>query len=86
MSGGHFDYVQRRIFQAAEEVGEYIAVHRDSYTEDTVRKFAITEAYLRVAAAYLQRMDWLICGDDSEATFHGRLTADLLKLDEFFKR
>lgn len=35
-----------------------------------------------MASVYAQRVDWLICGDDSEESFHERLAEDLAKITE----
>ena len=50
------------------------------YTPKTLRKFRFAIGYLRKAAIYAQRIDWLISGDDGEDSFHERLKEDLEKL------
>lgn len=87
MSGGHFDYVQYRIQQAADEVSSYIRRcesnevdeygYKPEYSKKTIEKFCECEEALRRAFIMLNRMDWLICGDDGEETFHERLRNDL---------
>ena len=82
MSGGHFDYVQYRITQAADEVEQYIrrcelderdeCGYKPEYSPETLEKFRECERTLRRAAAMLQRVDWLASGDDGEDCFHHR--------------
>ena len=82
MSGGHFDYVQYRIDDAAETLERYIARcekgdadaygNKPEHTERTLAKFRECERTLRRAYAMLHRVDYLISGDDSEASFFKR--------------
>lgn len=82
MSGGHFDYVQYRIDNAADDLERFIA-RCDSGEADenpfspentaaVVAKFRECERTLRRAYAMLQRVDYLISGDDSEDSFFSR--------------
>jgi hypothetical protein len=61
MSGGHWEYLQYRFFDIAEDV----------------KKGA--DAILK-AQVYMQRIDYLLSGDDGEETFLKRLKEDLSKL------
>lgn len=89
MSGGKFDYVQYRIYQAADELEQYIRRcesdevdewgYKPTYTEETILKFHECEQMLRKASTMLDRIDWLASGDDSEESFHERLIEDLSK-------
>jgi hypothetical protein len=82
MSGGYFDYVQHRIDEAADKVDSYIrrceSDYRDKYgykpeySADTLARFRECERTLRRAAAMLQRVDWLVSGEDGEDSFHRR--------------
>lgn len=77
MSGGYFDYVQDSVEQAADEVNSCIRrfeskEHKPEYTSETLEKFRECELTLRCAAAMLQRVDWLLSGDDGEDCFHER--------------
>lgn len=83
MSGGYFDYIQYRIFDAADGLelaikdrseGEY------AYKKETIDKFKEGLFHLKMAATYLQRIDYLLECDDGEDTFHIRLKADLEQL------
>lgn len=67
MSGGHFDYDQRKIEQIAEEVDQLIRINNPEeldefgnkkghfYTEETIKKFATAYNYLKLAAIYVDR-------------------------------
>jgi len=88
MSGGHFDYVQYQITEAAEEVDRMI---RDNdkenswgevpgYSAETLRELQNGYLALKFATIYLQRIDWLVSGDDNEERFHERLEDEVNKL------
>ena len=47
------------------------------YSEETIAEFKKGLETLRQAFVYIQRIDWLVCGDDDEDTFHPRLKDDL---------
>lgn len=82
MSGGHFDYIQYRIMQAADEVEQYIhrcesnetdeCGYKPEYSEETIAKFRECERTLRLGGEMLNRVDWLASGDDGEENFHKR--------------
>lgn len=92
MSGGHFNYQQYKITEMAEEIDELIenndSTEKDEfgydigchYTPETVAKFKEAAATLRRAAAMVQRVDWLVSGDDGEDSFHRRWDEELAKL------
>ena len=91
MSGGAFDYTQYRIEQAADEVNSEIRRcdpdrlpdeygYKPDYSQETLAKFRECEQTLRKAAAMLNRVDWLVCGDDGEDSFHSRWDEELAKL------
>lgn len=85
MSGGHFDYRQWQIKDIADAIDEHIYKNgkEDSdgytyeYSDATIAEFKNAIESLKKAYIYAQRIDWLISGDDSEATFHERLDTDL---------
>lgn len=85
MSGGYFDYKQYDISDVAEKL-EYIIKtnnQEDEYgyclslSKETIKEFEFTIKQLRLASVYLNRVDWLISGDDNEVDFHKRLKEDL---------
>jgi len=92
MSGGHFDYKQYEISNIADEV-EQLIIDNDSeeldewectkgyhYSKETIEEFKKALNILRQANIYVQRIDWLVSGDDGEDSFHRRLANDLAKL------
>lgn len=91
MSGGHFNYDQYRIGGIASDIEEIIAQeenrHDHEYThglsDKTLGEFRNAVMFLKLAEIYAQRVDWLVCGDDGEETFHKRLKADLEKAGLF---
>lgn len=91
MSGGFFEHQQYRLGDMAETIEEVLALNKieneeNSYfnglSEETIIEFKDAITFLKLAQVYVQRIDWLLSGDDGEETFHERLKADLLKLGE----
>jgi hypothetical protein len=92
MSGGYFDYEQEKIDYIADLVEHLIKTNDDKsldewgvtrgrdYPPEVIAEFRKGLHYLRVAAVYTQRIDWLLCGDDGEECFLDRLHKDLSKL------
>ena len=86
MSGGHFDYLQYRIDEAAEKLGELIERIENpipdewnyELSKETIDKFKECYTMLSVGGKMLHRIDWLVSGDDGEQCFHKRLKEDLL--------
>ena len=98
MSGGHFNYDQRRIDPIADDIQREIdnngralteeekrdyywdddkATHHYEYPEEIIEEFKKGVHYLRLAAIYAQRIDWLLSGDDGEESFLERLKEEL---------
>ena len=82
MSGGHFDYKQFELQKLADEI-EQLALENatqdwdEPYGPETIAEFKEAVRLLRRAYIYVQRIDWLVCGDDAPAAFHKRLHAQL---------
>jgi hypothetical protein len=92
MSGGFFDYKQYNIDHIADEIDQIVRDNQDKvaqhfyeYSEETINEFKTAVEILRKAAVYAQRIDWLLCGDDGEDTFHKRLEEDLSDLKSRLK-
>lgn len=62
------------------DVYEDTCYYGPEYSKRTLAKFRKAIEVLREAYVYAQRIDWLLCGDDGEDTFHERLKHDLDKL------
>ena len=82
MSGGHFNYNQYKVEQIADQV-EQLIIDDDKlpmterYAPETINEFRNGLHYLRMAAIYAQRIDWLVSCDDGEDSFHRRLESDI---------
>lgn len=95
MSGGHFDYFQYRFNDVAEQLYEYIqrcksdevdeCGWKPEHPPEVLKRFEETERMIRVCAIYLQRVDWLICGDDGDDDFLSRLKENLEELEKELK-
>ena len=48
-----------------------------NYSDETIREFKNGIEAVRKAYVYIQRIDWLLSGDDGEDSFHKRLKKDL---------
>ena len=93
MSGGHFQYKQYELGHMAdeieqlildndsEEVNEYGDTKGYGYSPETIAKFKLARMTILLAQMYVQRIDWLVSGDDGEDSFHSRLDADFDALD-----
>ena len=108
MSGGHWNYLQYRLTDVAEDIDKLIEQNgkpkteeelkeetwRDDewynkypedryyyeYDEDVIEQFKKAAHAIRIAQIYMQRMDWLLSGDDGEESFLRRIDEDLKKL------
>jgi hypothetical protein len=93
MSGGHFDYKQYQLEYIADEI-EHIILSNDlqekdvngcslgwHFSPETIEKFKLGRMTLLLAQIYVQRIDWLVSGDDGEDSFHRRLGDDIDALD-----
>lgn len=54
----------------------------NDYTPQTIEELRKAVHILRQAAVYVQRIDWLLSGDDGEDSFHERLKEELSKLEK----
>lgn len=90
MSGGHFDYQQSIIGEISYSIKKDIACndiedswgYKSGYSSETLSEFKKATELLDLAKIYVQRIDWLMSGDDSEETFHERLQDELKKHGE----
>lgn len=94
MSGGYFDYNQDYINNIADAVGELIRTNGNmtpdgyggmtgyNFSPKIMAEFKNGLHFLRFAAIYAQRIDWLVSGDDGEETFLERLKEELIELSK----
>jgi hypothetical protein len=85
MSGGYFKYEQFKLQQIADDI-EQIIVENDEaewdykFKPETLYELETAVNLLRRAYIYVQRIDYLVSSDDSEAAFLQRLNEQLAKL------
>ena len=94
MSGGTFDYIQYRFDEIVDRIEDRIKnntvkpewVDDDEwdghiFTDETIAEFKKAIQVMKTARIYVQRVDWLLAGDDGEDSFHERLKKDLSNLN-----
>lgn len=88
MSGGTFAYTQD-LFSDAVDTIEHAIKHNkieddwgycNGYSEETLKLMGIAQATIKKAAAMMQRVDWLMAGDDGEDSFKERWTQEELDI------
>jgi hypothetical protein len=52
------------------------------YEDEVLEQFKKASDAIRIAQVYIQRVDWLLSGDDGEETFLERIDKDLNKLKD----
>ena len=107
MSGGAFDYIQRRLDydviekienileqQGKEKDNEELYMQREyyekypeekayyTYPKEIQEKFLEGINAIKIAAIYMERIDYLLSGDDSEEYFLERLEEELTKINK----
>lgn len=50
------------------------------YSDEVIKQFKLGSAMVATAQIYMQRMDWLLSGDDGSESFLRRLNEELLEL------
>ena len=87
MSGGHFDYLQYQIQEAADRVddlierfdAEEVECSKEQAAEIRAR-YALTRGRLLEASRMLHRIDYFVSGDDSLESFLRRWAAEGLPI------
>jgi len=75
MSGGHWDYIQEKMMHITVDIPMYM--RRNPIDDpEVVRKLEEAVKAIRIAAIYVERVDWLFSGDDGEDDFLRRLSED----------
>ena len=89
MSGGYFDYEQYKIGRIADEIEQIIFTNDSTekndfgfdegnhFSRETITKLREAVLTIKKAQIMAHRIDWLVSGDDSEDTFHERLSEDM---------
>ena len=108
MSGGHWDYIQYRFTDVAEDIEKLVAkngqpksaeeirenswhddewynkypedMYHYKYPPEVIEEFKKGAEIIKLAQIYMQRIDWLLSGDDGEESFISRLKGDKEKL------
>lgn len=77
MSGGYFDYKEFHIERIIEKLESVLSSEKaGQFRYDTVHEFETALYSLKTSYKYVNRIDYLLSGDDSEETFHKRLAED----------
>lgn len=95
MSGGHFDYQQYKLEEIANSIEQQILNNNvkntygdseysdcNNYSDKTLYRFKQCVEMLKTAQIYVQRIDYLLSGDDGEESFHVRLENELSELNK----
>jgi 2,4-dienoyl-CoA reductase-like NADH-dependent reductase (Old Yellow Enzyme family) len=83
MSGGTFEYRRYFLNEVVEKVKEEIKMEEGcypEYTEETIKEFKKAIKIIKQAKVYIDRIDYLLAGDDSEEDFHKRLKEELSEI------
>lgn len=80
MSGGCWNYVQYQVQEVIDDLEHTLEVNEECFLEDVLAELEVAIKHIRVAKVYIQRVDWLLAGDDSEETFMERLSEELKAL------
>lgn len=109
MSGGHWDYLQHRFADVAEDIDKLVEqngkpkteeelkeenwfgndwydkypeeLNHHKYPDEVIEQFKVSSIMVKKAQIYMQRMDWLLSGDDGEESFLRRIEEDLKELE-----
>ena len=84
MSGGHFDYNQYKIREIKDSIEQFIVDNDYNFLNSVLDEFKKGVKILAKAEIYVQRIDWLLSGDDGEETFLKRLREDLKEMEKEF--
>jgi hypothetical protein len=82
MSGGTFDHEDWIIGKIADQLRDEIeaAENEGRYSPAAMRAMRDGLRCIRKAHVYIHRIDWLVAGDDGDATFLNRLEDDLSRI------
>ena len=88
MSGGRFDYLQYRFTEIVDVIEQEIIDNNaeprpkdwfepNNFREETIAEFKKGIEYIKKVQIYVQRIDWLLSGDDGEESFLKSLKEEL---------
>ena len=88
MSGGRFDYLQYRFTEIVDVIEQEIIDNNaeprpkdwfepNNFREETIAEFKKGIECIKKAQIYVQRIDWLLSGDDGEESFLKSLKEEL---------
>ena len=88
MSGGRFDYLQYKFTEIVDVIEQEIIDNNaeprpkdwfepNNFREETIAEFKKGIEYIKKAQIYVQRIDWLLSGDDGEESFLKSLKEEL---------
>lgn len=82
MSGGAFEYLQRRYEwqEAIERIEHIVEENHSELRLDVIEEFKKGLRIIKEAKVYLERIDYLLSDDDGEDSFLKRLKSDLEQL------
>ena len=80
MSGGRFNYEQDGIQVAIEELEQLPLDELEGLDAIAQSNYFALIAELKKCHVHMQRLDWLLSGDDGQETYHKQLADDLEKL------
>ena len=85
MSGEYFDYLQYRLQDITNDIEKVIEHNNEkdewdyttNFSEETLQEFKTGIELIKKTHIYMQRIDYLLSGDDGEESFHKRLKEEL---------
>ena len=86
MSGGHFDYKQYSILTIIEQLESILSTNDYNLNDNSLEHIKIGKQIVELAYIYVQRIDWLVSGDDGEKEFIERLNEELNSLIKTWRK
>ena len=80
MSGGIWNYEQYSVQIAIEDLEQLPSNELEELDAITQSNYFALIAELKKCHIHMQRLDWLLSGDDGQETYHKKLAEDLAKL------
>ena len=87
MSGGYFEYRQYHLREILEDlislVDNFKSIYLNDYVVDQTSLIKVIDVAIRKGLEFeimVNRLDWLLSGDDGEESFYSKLSDELGKL------